>query len=114
MSDQSTSTGGSLRMREAEELLGAWTIEIGNDRCTMTFDAMRLEAANGWRLIDPSGCLGRIVKDAAIWRPAPEGIEIAAADRRTLLVFTATGDAMAEATLPDGRNGVLRRASHGR
>ena len=102
---------GSLRMREPEALAGPWSIEIGQQHCSIRLETKRVEAANGWALVDSSGCLAAALPGAVVWRPIPEGIEFAAADRRSVIVFTATGDApVGEGTLPDGRAATLRPA----
>lgn len=102
---------GSLRMREASEVAGRWLVQAAGRSCGITLTAQRIEDANAWRLDDPAGCLAAIVPGAVGWRPAPEGIEFAGADRLTLLVFTATGEEpVGRATLRSGGEAVLRPA----
>ena len=111
MHDGTSRISGSLRMREPAALAGRWVVYIGQQHCGINLEAKRVEDANGWALIDPSGCLSAAIPGAVAWRPVPEGIEFAAADRRSVIVFTATGDSPAgEGRLPDGRTVTLRPA----
>lgn len=109
MHDGTTRPSGSLRMREAPEFAGRWLIEVDNKSCAVVFAAERVESANAWRLDDPTGCLAAVVPGVVGWRPSPEGIELAGADRLTVLVFTATGETtVGRATLRGGGEAVLR------
>lgn len=102
---------GSLKMREAPDIAGRWLVQTAGKSCEIVLTAQRIEEANAWRLDDPSRCLASLIPGVAGWRPSPEGIELAGADRLTLLVFTATGEEpVGRATLSGGGEAVLRPA----
>ncbi|WP_176484531.1 AprI/Inh family metalloprotease inhibitor [Sphingomonas spermidinifaciens] len=112
MNAQSPDTRASLRMAEAASLTGRWTVTVtaGKD-CRIELLAARLESANAHLLADESGCLAALAgAPVAGWRPAPDGIEIAAADRRTLLSFADQGDGTAIAATPGGQATLSRAA----
>lgn len=94
---------GSPMMREATELAGHWVVKTATAQCAVTFAMQRIESANGWTLVDPSACLAGVVPGAVAWRPTPEGVALAAADRRTLALFSwERSGAVATAALPGG------------
>lgn len=100
---------GSLRMQEPAELAGRWVLVTRDSSCAIVLSGDRMEEANGWAIASPPpACLVALVPDAVAWRPVPEGLALAAADRRTLVVFTATGVSTATATI-GGQPATLRR-----
>lgn len=96
-------------MREPEELAGAWAIETPTATCAITFTTRRVESANGWAIDDPGGCLAAVVSGAVAWRPTPEGVALAADDRRTLVVFNAAADGQTATASLNGGTATLRR-----
>ncbi|WP_294260489.1 AprI/Inh family metalloprotease inhibitor [uncultured Sphingomonas sp.] len=102
----------NLRMAEPAELKGAWTVAVpGSASCTIDLRTTRVEAANAYSLGDESGCLAALAAaPIAGWRPAPDGIEIAGKDRRTLLMFADQGDGTAIAATPRGEARLARQS----
>lgn len=95
MNGQASGNQDSLRMREPSELIGRWTVTgdstVANLPCTIVFLNERIDAANAWRLSADGNCLNKVLTGAVGWRPAPDGIEFASADGRTIAMFDATG-----------------------
>ncbi len=110
MNAQSPRNQASLRMAEPAELEGAWTVAVtGEASCRIDLRSTRVEAAYAYALGDESGCLAALAgAPVAGWRPAPDGIEIAAADRRTLLMFADQGDGTALAATARGAARLAR------
>lgn len=99
----------SLRLAAPEELAGEWVVEVGGTRCTVRFGAQRRESANAFAL-DGAGCLAGLVEPVpAGWRPAPDGIELVAADRLTVALFVDGGVATGVAALAGGGEARLWR-----
>ena len=97
MTGETSVNQASLRMREPAELIGRWTVtaDINSKKlpCTIVFSDQRIDAANAWCLSSGGNCLNKVLTGVVGWRPAPDGIEFASADGRTVAMFDANGDA---------------------
>lgn len=99
----------SLRMVEPADVAGTWYVMSSRGHCALTLTTTRVEAANAYALVG-AGCLSDLLPSpVAGWRPAPDGIELAGADRRTLVLFADQGDGTGHATLADG-TAILSRS----
>ncbi|KQN25783.1 hypothetical protein ASE86_06150 [Sphingomonas sp. Leaf33] len=107
MGGEASSNQDSLMMREPSELTGRWTVFAGKTICTLAFTSDRIESANAWRVSDEARCLDGIAPRIVGWRPAPDGIELVSADRRTVVMFDAAGQGRS----PQGEAIALRRAT---
>ncbi|KQM30907.1 AprI/Inh family metalloprotease inhibitor [Sphingomonas sp. Leaf10] len=105
--DEPTQSSGSVRIEEPETLAGRWVIATAQGDCAVVFTSRRIDSANAWAVEDASGCLAGLVPGVVGWRPVPDGIALASADRRTAVLF-ARGAAGWTATLPGGA-ATLRR-----
>lgn len=105
--DEPAQSSGSLRMEEPETLAGRWLIATAQGDCAVVFTSRRIDSANGWAVEDASGCLAGLVPGVVGWRPVPDGIALASADRRTAVLFARGADGWT-ATLPGGA-ATLRR-----
>lgn len=99
--DEPAQSSGSLRLEEPETLAGRWSIATAKGECAVVFTGRRIDSANAWAIDDASGCLAGLVPGVVGWRPVPDGIALASADRRTAALF-ATGADGWTATLPNG------------
>lgn len=107
----SRATATSLRMAEPTEVAGSWNVSVPGRRCAVRFSTERVESANGYAIESGDACLGELVgKPVAGWRPAPDGIELVAGDRLTLVLFTDQGDGTGRATIA-GVPATLERAA---
>lgn len=100
-------SSGSLRLEEPATLVGRWIIAMQTGDCAVDFTARRIDSANAWAVEDVTGCLTASVPGVVGWRPTPDGIALASADRRTVVLF-ATGADGWSATLSGGP-ATLRR-----
>ncbi len=100
----------SLRMAEPADVAGAWDVTLPGQHCVLTLTTTRIEEANAYAL-DGAACLSELLPSPiAGWRPAPDGLELAGADRRTLVLFADQGDGTGRATLTVG-TATLRRST---
>jgi hypothetical protein len=99
--DEPAQSSGSLRLEEPQTLAGRWSIATAKGECAVVFTNRRIDSANAWAIDDASGCLAGLVPGVVGWRPVPDGIALASADRRTVALF-ATGADGWTATLPNG------------
>lgn len=97
----------SLKLEESAALAGRWVIATETGDCAVDFTTTRIDSANAWAVDDSTGCLGRLAPGTVGWRPTPDGIALAAADRRTVLLFAKGADGWT-ATSPGGA-ATLRR-----
>jgi hypothetical protein len=96
-------------MAEPAEVAGSWNVTVSGRQCALTLTTTRVEAANAYAL-DGAACLSDLLPSpVAGWRPAPDGIELAGDDRRTLVLFADQGDGTGRATLA-GDVVTLRRS----
>ena len=105
--DEPTGSSGSLKLEEPATLAGPWVIATAQGDCRVVFTTTRIDSANAWVVEDSTNCLAGIVPDTVGWRPTPDGIALAAADRRTVALFARGADGWS-ATLPGGA-ATLRR-----
>lgn len=98
----------SLRMVEPAEVAGRWDVTLPGRHCVLTLTTNRVEDANAYAL-DGAACLADLLPlPVAGWRPAPDGLELAGADRRTLVLFADQGDGTGRATLAGGTATLCR------
>ncbi|MGN7161262.1 AprI/Inh family metalloprotease inhibitor [Sphingomonas sp. SAFR-052] len=105
--DEPAQSRGSLRMEEPESLAGRWLVATAKGECAVVFTTRRVESANAWALEDAGNCFAGLVPGAVGWRPVPDGIALASADRRTAALFARGADGWT-ATLASGA-ATLRR-----
>ena len=83
-----------LVLRDVAELAGVWQVRGGGVDCTITLSVERVDSANAHRLADPQRCLARLLgQSVAGWRPAPDGLDFARADRLSAGFFAFEGAA---------------------
>lgn len=101
----------NLRMAEPHELAGDWIMAVDGKHCRLRFGSARVEAMNAYALtIADATCLnGSIDPTPAGWRPAPDGIELAGADRLTVALFVDGGGRFGVAKLANGGEARLWR-----
>ncbi len=100
-------SSGSLRLEEPAALVGRWIVATQRGDCAVDFTARRIDSANAWAVEDATGCLTALAPGVVGWRPTPDGIALASADRRTVVLF-ATGADGWSATL-SGDPATLRK-----
>lgn len=108
MDGEASPNQDSLKMREASELTGLWTVTAGKTVCKLAFTNERIESANAWRVSDDAACLAGVAPGIVGWRAAPDGIELVSADRLTVVMFDTAGQGRS----PQGEAMTLRRATH--
>lgn len=91
-SGEPAQSSGSLRLDEPATLAGRWVIATERGDCAVVFATTRIESANAWALEDSTGCLNGLAPGAVGWRPTPDGIALASADRRTVVLFAKGAD----------------------
>ncbi len=74
---------------EAEELAGRWIVAEAGSQATCSLQLTATRAGKGHIAITDPKCLARMdLTDVSIWRPASDGIALAASNGRTVAFFS--------------------------